>query len=95
MPENVLIWLAENTELLMLAWGSVLAFAEVLKRAIPGTKDDTRIVQILDTVGKIFTFGAATFLPKQAGKVKPPVEVGKPPVEVGKPPVEADKSPAE
>jgi hypothetical protein len=89
MPDSaLLIWIAANQDLLLLIWGSILAIAEVLKRVIPGTKDDTIIIKVLDMTGKIFTLGATSLLPKQAGAAKPIIVEIEPIVEAVEPPVE-------
>jgi hypothetical protein len=70
MPEDLGVWIVNNTDLILTAWAAVIAVAEVAKRIIPGTKDDTLIVKVLDTAGKIGTLGAANFLPAQDGVKK-------------------------
>jgi hypothetical protein len=66
----MLEWLAANGDTLALIWGAVVALAELAKRLIPGTKDDTIIVKVLDVTGKILTIGGASLLPKQDGVTK-------------------------
>jgi hypothetical protein len=66
----MLEWVTANAETIALSWGAILALAEVAKRLIPGTKDDTVIVKVLDTVGKILSLGGVTKLPKQDGITK-------------------------
>lgn len=63
-------WLVENYDLVGLIWAAIVAILEALKRAIPGTKDDTVIVKIIDIGGKILTFGASNLLPNQDGVTK-------------------------
>jgi len=63
-------WIELNLDTVMLGWGVVVAAAELLKRLIPGTKDDVIIVKVMDTVGKIATIGASSLLPAQDGIVK-------------------------
>ena len=47
-----------------------MSVCEVLKRLIPGTKDDRVIVKILDTAGKILTIGLSSLVPGQDGVKK-------------------------
>jgi hypothetical protein len=63
-------WIAANQQLIALYWAAAVAVAEVLKRVIPGTKDDNIIVKVLDIGGKLLTLGGATLLPKQEGVAK-------------------------
>ena len=63
-------WIAANGELIALSWGAIVALAEIAKRLIPGTKDDTIIVKVLDMVSKVLTLGGVKLLPKQDGVTK-------------------------
>ena len=66
----MLEWITANQETIMLSWAALVAVAELLKRVIPGTKDDNIIVKVMDTVGKVLTLGMSKFLPKQDGVAK-------------------------
>ena len=66
----MLEWVTANAETIALSWGAIVALAEVAKRLIPGTKDDTIIVKVLDTVGKVLSLGGVKLLPKQDGITK-------------------------
>lgn len=66
----MLDWVTANAETIALSWGAVVALAELAKRLIPGTKDDTIIVKVLDIVAKVLTLGGVTLLPKQDGVTK-------------------------
>lgn len=66
----MLEWVAANGETIALSWGAIVACAELAKRLIPGTKDDTVIVKVLDTVSKVLTLGGVKLLPKQDGITK-------------------------
>lgn len=66
----MIAWLTANAETIALSWGAIVALAEVAKRLIPGTKDDTVIVKVLDTVSKILSLGGVKLLPKQDGVTK-------------------------
>lgn len=63
-------WVIANSDTIAIVWAAILAVAEVAKRIIPGTKDDTFIVKVLDTVGKILSLGGVKILPKQDGITK-------------------------
>jgi len=63
-------WLANNYDVVGMIWAAVVAVLEVLKRVIPGTKDDTVIVKIIDIGGKLLTLGASSLLPNQDGVKK-------------------------
>jgi hypothetical protein len=66
----MLEWITANGDVIALSWVAILALAEVAKRLIPGTRDDTIIVKILDTVGKVLSLGGVKLLPKQDGITK-------------------------
>ncbi len=66
----MIAWVTANAETIALSWAAIVALAEVAKRLIPGTKDDTIIVKVLDTVSRILTLGGVTLLPKQDGVKK-------------------------
>jgi len=59
-----------HPQIVALGWGAIVALAELAKRLIPGTRDDTIIVKVLDIAGKILTLGGANLLPKQEGITK-------------------------
>lgn len=63
----MITWIMANAETIALGWGAIVALAELAKRLIPGTKDDTVIVKVLDMVAKVLTLGGVTLLPKQDG----------------------------
>ena len=69
--DGLIEWVTANQVTIAVGWAAVIAFAELLKRLIPGTKDDEIIVKVLDTVGKVATIGAASMLPNQDGRLKP------------------------
>lgn len=66
----MIAWVMANAETIALSWGAIVALAEVAKRLIPGTKDDTIIVKVLDTIAKVLTLGGVKLLPKQDGVKK-------------------------
>ena len=66
----MLEWITANQETIMLSWAALVAVTEVLKRAIPGTKDDNIIVKVMDILGTVLTFGMSKLLPKQDGVTK-------------------------
>jgi hypothetical protein len=66
----MLEWIAANGETIAMVWAAVVAVAEVAKRLIPGTKDDTIIVKVLDVVAQVLTLGGVKLLPKQDGVLK-------------------------
>lgn len=66
----MLEWVTANAETIAMSWGAIVALAEVAKRLIPGTKDDTVIVKVLDLVSKVLTLGGVKLLPKQDGVTK-------------------------
>ncbi len=66
----MLEWVTANAETIALSWGALVALAELAKRLIPGTKDDTAIVMVLDLVAKVLTLGGVKLLPKQDGITK-------------------------
>ncbi len=66
----MLEWVAANPETVALAWGVAVAGAELLKRLIPGTKDDNIIVKVMDIASMVLTFGGAKLLPNQDGITK-------------------------
>jgi len=63
-------WLASNAETITLIWAAVVSVLEVVKRVVPGTKDDNIIVKITDLGGKILTLGISSLLPNQDGVKK-------------------------
>lgn len=66
-------WLTENWALVVSIWALVIVPAlGVLKRVIPGTKDDTIIVKILHYSDLAFSLGLARFVPNPDGRVKTP-----------------------
>jgi hypothetical protein len=66
----MLEWVAANGETIALSWVVIVALAELAKRLIPGTKDDTIIVKVLDMIAKVLTLGGVKLLPKQDGITK-------------------------
>ncbi len=63
-------WITANVEMIAYSWAAIVALAELAKRLIPGTKDDTIIVKVLDMVAKVLTLGGVTLLPNQDGVKK-------------------------
>ena len=63
-------WIAANQQLILLCWAATVAVAEVLKRVIPGTRDDNIIVKVLDISAKLLTLGGVYVLPKKDGVLK-------------------------
>jgi hypothetical protein len=66
----MIAWVTANAETIALSWGAIVALAELAKRLIPGTKDDTIIVKVLDIVAKVLTLGGVKLLPNQDGVKK-------------------------
>ncbi len=66
----MLEWVTANTETIALSWGALVALLELAKRLIPGTKDDTIIVKVLDMAAKVLSLGGVKLLPKQDGITK-------------------------
>lgn len=66
----MLEWVAANGETIAVGYAALVAVAELAKRLIPGTKDDTVIVKALDMLGKVLTLGGAKLLPNQDGVKK-------------------------
>lgn len=60
--------IVNNPDIVGMAWCGLTLLAEVLKRAIKGTKDDKIIVKVMDITGKVLTLGGAKLLPHQDGR---------------------------
>ena len=52
-------WIEANGVMIGLIWVATVSVLEVIKRAIPGTKDDNIIIWIVGVVSNLLSFTAA------------------------------------